>query len=376
MNVIRNVLCITILFLPAVAAQTAEEQKRFQEIRARRERGDEISAEDRAWAMRYMQQRNQAAKGPAQNQQQFAEWAKAHPPRDSTGLPSLPDLGRGMYQGFQGGLYPNGENTPPPAHLKAGLALAKAIVPLDAEGRRSADGKIVLLSIGMSNTTMEFQNFQKMAAQDPGLNPKLVIVDGAQGGQTAQITGKPDSNFWNVVSQRLSQAGVTARQVQAAWLKQANARPSEGFPEAAKKLQADVVETLHNLHDKFPNLKITYLSSRIYGGFALTPLNPEPYAHEGGFAMKWVIGDQIAAKPELNYDPAKGTVRSPWVAWGPYLWTDGVKGRKQDSVVWLKDDVVERDRTHPSDSGREKVAKLLLDFLKSDPTARPWFVGH
>ena len=90
--------------------------------------------------------------------------------------------------------------------------------------------------------------------------------------------------------------------------------------------------------------------------------------------MKWIIADQIAGKPELNYDPAKGAVRSPWVAWGPYLWTDGTKGRKQDGVVWAKDDCVSSDRTHPSDTGREKVAKMLLDFLKTDPTSRPWFV--
>ena len=172
---------------------------------------------------------------------------------------------------------------------------------------------------------------------------------------------------------RLAAAGVTAKQVQAVWIKQANGNPEEGFPDAAKKLAADVVATLHNLHDKFPNLKIAYLSSRIYGGYATTALNPEPYAYEGGFAMKWVIADQIAGKPELNYDPAKGAVRAPWLAWGPYLWTDGVKGRKTDSLTWLKDDVVETDRTHPSDSGRAKVAKMLLDFLKSDPTAKIWF---
>ena len=371
----RRILTIA-LWLPLCAAPQQADSTRFEEIKARRARGEQISAVDREWAVRYMQRQRKGAKGAGQDQQQFAEWAKTHPARESTGLVPLPDLGKGMYRGSQGGLYPDGGNAVPPAHLKAGLALAKTVVPLDAEGRESAGGKIVLLSIGMSNTTMEFQAFQKAAAGDSGLNPKLVIVDGAQGGQTAQITGQPDSNYWTVVSERLKKAGVSPRQVQAAWVKQANARPSEGFPGAAKKLQADVVATLHNLHDKFPNLKIAYLSNRIYGGYATSPLNPEPYAYEGGYATKWVIGDQIAGKPELNYDPAKGAVRSPWVAWGPYLWTDGVKGRKQDSVVWLKDDLVDRDRTHPSDSGREKVAKLLLDFLKADATARPWFTGR
>jgi hypothetical protein len=161
--------------------------------------------------------------------------------------------------------------------------------------------------------------------------------------------------------------------VQVVWIKQANARPGEGFPEAAKILATDVTDTLHVMHDRFPNLKIAYLSSRIYAGYATSPLNPEPYAYEGGFAMKWVIAGQIAGKPELNFDPAKGAVRAPWVAWGPYLWTDGVKGRKTDSVVWMKDDVVENDRTHPSNSGRDKVSDMLLGFMKTDPTAKAWF---
>src|SRR5262249_53014716 len=223
------------------------------------------------------------------------------------------------------------------------------------------------------NTTMEFSMFQKKAASDPSLNLQLIIVDGAQGGQTARMTANPSAHYWEIDDQRLAAAGVAPKQVQAVWIKQANARPTEGFPQAAKMLQRDVTETLHVLHDRFPSLKIAYLSSRIYGGYATTPLNPEPYAYEGGFAMKWVIADQIAGKPELNYDPAKGAVKSPWVAWGPYLWMDGMKPRK-DGATWLKDDVVPNDRTHPSNSGRERVAMMLLGFLKSEPTAKNWFL--
>ncbi len=69
------------------------------------------------------------------------------------------------------------------------------------------------------------------------------------------------------------------------------------------------MRVLHILHNKFPNLKIAYLSSRIYGGWAASPLNPEPHAYEEGFSVKWLIADQIAGKPGkpgLNYDPAKG----------------------------------------------------------------------
>src|SRR5207244_9540078 len=102
--------------------------------------------------------------------------------------------------------------------------------------------------------------------------------------------------------------------------------------------------------------------------------NPEPHSYESGFAPKWIIADQIAGYLELNYDPSRGRVRFPWVAWGPYMWADGVKGRK-DGLKWVREDFG-ADGMHPSDSGRGKVAKMLLQFLKTDPTSTPWFLAQ
>jgi hypothetical protein len=350
------ILGIVLAALLAGQAVTPAERQRFEEIRARHDRGEAVSAEEQRFAQSVMARTQQANAAQAERN---AEWAKAHPARESTGLVPLPELGMGLYQGEQGGLYPGGKNAPPAAHLAAGMAAAKRIEPLD--------GRIVLLTIGMSNTTQETQAFLELAAADRSLNPKLTLVDGAQGGQTAHITANPQANYWKVADERLAAAGVSARQVQAVWLKQANPNPTAGFPVEAKKLEDDLVATLHNLHDRYPNLKVAYLSSRIYGGYASTPLNPEPHAYEGGFAVKWTIARQIAGDAELNFDAAKGPVRAPWIAWGPYLWADGVKGR------WLRDDVGP-DGTHPSNSGREKVGRRLLDFLKQDPTARGWFL--
>lgn len=348
-------------------ALTPEENRRLQDIMAKGSRGEAITAEERSFAQGAMARRKQA------DGQRMAEYAKSHPPRESTGVVPLTDIGQGMYKGEQGGLYPGGENAAPAAHRKAGLALAREIAPLDASGARSAEGKIVLLSIGMSNTTQEFQAFQKLAATDGGLNPRLAIVDGAQGGQTAAVTANPAANFWKVVDERLKAAGVAAPQVQAVWLKQANAGPVAPFPAEAKKLEEDILKTLYNLHDRFSNLKLAYLSSRIYAGYAATPLNPEPHAFETAFAVKWLVARQIAGDAALNFDPAKGAVRVPWLAWGPYLWSDGVKGRK-DGLTYARADLG-ADGTHPDLSGRDKVAQLLLDFLKQEPTARPWFPG-
>src|SRR5579871_151466 len=111
---------------------------------------------------------------------------------DTSKLVPLPELGTGKYQGFPGGLYPDGKNERPAAHEALGLALAKQIQPLGLDGKPSPDGKIVLLSIGMSNTTQEFAAFQRLADADRDKNPKLVMVDGAQGGMTANRIMDPE----------------------------------------------------------------------------------------------------------------------------------------------------------------------------------------
>jgi len=312
-------------------------------------------------------------------------YAREHPARESVGLIPLTDLGKGTYLGEQGGLYPGGENVPPRAHLEAGLSAARKVVPRDAEGRESKDGKIVLLSVGMSNASAEFQIFARQAPEEKGLNPRLLVLDGALGGPASllfgisgqsthpQLSTKQQASYWKLVGERLAAAVVTPQQVQVVWMKYAYGPVSQPFPAEARKLQSVLVQVLHDMNERFPNLKMVYLSSRSYGGYVRTPTSPEPHAYETGFAVKWLIADQIAGSPELNYSPAKGPVRSPWVAWGPYLWADGVKGRK-DGLVYLREDYVE-DGTHPSMSGCGKITKLMMDFFKTDPTARPWFVA-
>jgi hypothetical protein len=129
---------------------------------------------------------------------------------------------------------------------------------------------------------------------------------------------------------------------------------------------------IRQLKAKFPNLRIVYLSSRSYGGYATVPINPEPYAFETAFAVRGLIRDQIDGKGDLNFDPARGPVKAPVLLWGPYLWADGVKGRKAGDLVWTRADFA-RDGTHMSPSGLKKVAELLLRFFKTDPTAKDWF---
>jgi hypothetical protein len=309
--------------------------------------------------------------------ERLAAWNMS--PRSSTGLVPLTDLKTGTYKGKEGGLYPGGRNERPAAHEEAGLRLARAIRPLDAQGKPSDSGKIVLLSIGMSNTTQEFSTFKPMADADPARNANLVIVDGAQGAMTARVISRPDEaqgkRFWQTIDDRLQKAGVSCGQVQVVWLKEADAGPKGTDLEHAVALEDELAEIARILKQRFPNLTLCYLSSRIYGGYALGPLNPEPYAYEEGFSVKWLIEKQLAGDAELNYDAGRGAVKAPWLAWGPYLWADGQHARS-DGLTYDPTDLRPDDGTHPGLPGRKKVARMLLDFFKTDPTARIWFLGE
>lgn len=294
----------------------------------------------------------------------------------ATGLTPLPDLGSGLYHGFPGGLYGGGSDTPPAAHLDAALARAAQIVPLDAAGNpAAAGGKIAMLSVGMSNTNYEFTRFISVAGADPARNPGLVIVNGAQGGKAADSWIDPAAPTWTVADQQLAQAGVTPRQVQVVWVKQALAHPSGlgTFPAHAQALETDLEDIARNLLIRYPNVKLAYFSSRTRA-YTADPagLNPEPFAYESGFAVQWMIAKQTAGDASLNFDPARGAVRAPLLLWGPYLWADGLVPRS-DGFTWACQDT-QADFTHPSSSGQQKVTDELLALFETDPTATPWFL--
>jgi len=187
--------------------------------------------------------------------------------RTSVSMTPLTDLGQGRYRGYRGGLNANGKNTPPAAYERMGLAAAQAVRPID--------GKIVLLSIGMSNTTQEFSAFAQVADASRSKAAGVQLVDGAQPGQDAEKIKDPAARYWDV----------------------------------------------------------------------------------------WLVNERV-----------RGELAGPWLGWGPYLWTNGEKGRS-DGLTWTCADVRPSDGTHPSASGQAKVASLLWRFFTTDPTTRSWFVA-
>src|SRR5262249_19106483 len=145
---------------------------------------------------------------------------------DTSGVKPLTDMEPSdSYHGFSGGLYPRATKERPKAHEQAGLELARSIQPLGADGNSNPKGKIVLLTIGFSNTAQCSQGFSLVGRQDKDLNPSLVIVNGAQGGRSAFMIQDPEGNpvaaaYWDQhVPERLRLQNVTAAQVQAIWLK-------------------------------------------------------------------------------------------------------------------------------------------------------------
>jgi hypothetical protein len=293
----------------------------------------------------------------------------------------LTELGAAKYRGEVGGLYGDGRNDPPVAQRELAKAAITRIQPLDAAGKPSAGGKIVLLSIGMSNTTQEFSAFARLAGRDRRKRPELVLVDGAQGGADAAawagVEGRQRrvrSDPWSVADGRLKGAGVTPAQVQVAWIKQALAGPARygEFPGHVTVLEDALEKIIRKTRQEYPHLRVVFLSSRIYGGYATTGLNPEPYAYESAFAVRGLIARQVGGKAELNCDAKRGAVRAPVLVWGPYLWAAGETPRRADGLVWQRDDFRD-DGTHPSERGRRKVAEQMLAFFTQDEFGKAVF---
>lgn len=290
----------------------------------------------------------------------------------SIGAEPLSDLGTEFYLGEQGGLYPGGQNTPPENHAAAGLAIAQSIQPLNTQGLVDPNGEIVLASMGMSNVFQEFGEFVVLANTDTDKNGNVTVANLAQPGVASQRMAKADDIYWTTrVPKALAKLNLTEEQVQILWLKQNRAFPTEPFPQFALLLKEDLIDIVHNAKATFPNLQMIFVSSRIYAGYSLEDLNPEPYAYESGFGVKWLIAAQINGDPELNFDPANGEVKAPFIDWGPYLWADGLTPRS-DGLIWECKDF-EADGVHPSEIGEEKVATSLLNFFKTDALTKQWF---
>lgn len=132
------------------------------------QRGDKLTVDEQKYLKRARQDANS---DPPKWQEQ-----------SSTGLIPLNAMSSSArYKGEEGGLYGDGNNLPPQAQQSAALGASKRITTLDVQGRPSPEGKIVFISLGMSNTAGEFMTFKELADRDPDKSPAVSIVNSVGG---------------------------------------------------------------------------------------------------------------------------------------------------------------------------------------------------
>lgn len=390
---------------------------RGKQLMARFQSGEKLSAEEQAYLERVKQEmRRRAGQGQPPGAKPKAPTPSPAP--EPSGAPKVNTSGliplteqSVAYKGEDGGLYGGGSNEMPEAHRAAYARESQRIVPLDAEGNPSDLGKIGFITVGFSNPNMESVAFKRTADADPQKSAQLVIVNGCIGGRAAvmwawdgsEILPAPeqarldkemdllqmpkkgrrsvievtDKDTWPTLEHLVKQAGLAPAQVQVAWMKHVEARPRPlgDFPAHARALQADMADILLIAKKRYPNLRVVYFSSRTYAGWADPNCgSPEPFAYESGFGTRWLIQDQIKGNPLLNFDAVRGEVKAPLILWGPYLWAQGDTPRKPDGLTWTQNDVRSNDHMHPSESGCQKVADMLMAMLKTDKDARRWFL--
>jgi len=300
-----------------------------------------------------------------------------------TGFSPINDLGTGTFttawnQTWTGGLYINGSNHMPVSHKAVGRQIAQTVLPLDASGNVDmTNGKIVWLSIGMSNTTSETRQFIPLANAYANKNPKLTLVDGAQGGMSADKISSPwmsqYSTYWSTVATRLSSEGVTASQVEVIWFKEANPAGSMTIHSYYDSLLVQFARIMHEIKTRFPNAKLCYMASRIAARYASSTLNPEPFSYYTGWAVREIIQRQINGDPSLTFSGSN--IVSPFLLWGIYMWSDGDTPQASNPNIFINCPAdLANDGTHPSQPvGAAKVANWLLSFYQNDTLSCPWF---
>ncbi len=304
---------------------------------------------------------------------------------DTTHLTSIIDLQTDYYLGlYQGGLYPGGSNELPFEHKEGGLAMAKKIKPLDSLGNVDwGNGKVVFAGMGASTAGNAWNNFIDLVNVDSGINPCLEVVNACLGAKGLDVMIDTAENGWywyDEIMPRILNKGVTRYQVQAVWIKTASkADTILEFPLYPNAIADKYAALMPILRDSFPNLQLVFVSGFFYGGYAdprkeFYDIVKEPGSYWTNFAVKWLVERQIVGVPELAYTGANAV--SPWVGWGPHVWADGTHPNETDGLYWdcAIDFQPDGGGYHLSNIGKLKEANLLLDWARTNPVTRKWFL--
>ncbi len=238
----------------------------------------------------------------------------------------------------------------------------------------------------------------------------------------------PECNYGRV-NGLLTANGYTANQVQAVFLKSADAFPayclntSLGCATPSGKVSdlqqsemymGDILRFLKSGYQgypiPYPNLQQVFVTSRTYGGYGVQAtqpygcLSPEPFAFEEGLAVQETVLAQINSNALTHAGNVDYPLSAPWFDWAPYLWAPGNTPRS-DGLFWCggqpgacsnsydvrngdPGDEMDYwgDYTHPSYRGLNKVANILFQWLTgtlgsskqtfTSDWVTPWAITH
>lgn len=284
------------------------------------------------------------------------------PPPPGARVP-ISSLVGGSYMGFEGGLY-DGTNVMPAAHASAAPVLSGPVVMLSlgmsnarqfwcsGSGQVSSNGPCDAVSFMASNSAVPSVDFCNYAANFhtapfwTGIAPR-----GNYGWGTSPPTGD-----------RLGQCGLTNADPDVVWVQLANNMqqlPGPALPDPnadAYRMVEQFGDMLRKMSVEMPNVRQVFFSPRRHAECASpSSVNPEPYAYETGWAIKWLIGAQITQRASNQVDPRAGDLLGavPWIDWGPYLWDDS------EPCSTFSDGI------HPNNVGRTIVSAALDDFFNA-----------
>ena len=166
------------------------------------------------------------------------------------------------YKGEDGGLYGGGKNEPPRRCWRRPRRKRPRSSPSTQDGKPAKDGKIGLVSHQhVQRARWSIRSSRRSPMRTRRSRPWWPIVDCAQGGADDGAVGQSQGQgVGRGRPERLTDAEVSPEQVQVAWVKLANARPTgdadRAWQEAAEGHDGSSCTTPRSV---FPNLRIAYL---------------------------------------------------------------------------------------------------------------------
>lgn len=272
------------------------------------------------------------------------------------------------YKGQGGGLYTGSKNSPELSQKILIQKQLRLIKPLDSRGIDNSDGKIGFVFIGDSYTAGEFKFFSDFIEDNSSTNQSLVLVDATQNNLNASHWDK-SLYAWDILSQEVTEAGVTANQIQVLWINLGFGSYNDNL-DTDIKAQADMLErVIKTALVKYPSVRVVYLSSPRYAGLSKDPNFQEPQSYEVAFAVREIINRQERGELSFRQDNTSLT-SEPALLWGPYVWSNDTSGNSNFSY---KPERYVENGLILTIQGKQRYAVDLFDFWSSYEFSKSWF---